>query len=136
VGGRSASRSKPAALPDAEAEELFSLLAGASPATAALRLTPKRRGSLEARVSEHGANAVRLVASWVAAGQHPRARFLRDEHGDVNTLLRPEKFAEYLEFAQAWRNGVRPPTPAARGSPGGSSDRLAVLAQLAFQEPP
>ena len=59
------------------------------------------------RVAEHGADAVRLVARWVAAGPNRMARFLRDENGDVDTLLRPKNFPRYLEMAREWQGGAR-----------------------------
>lgn len=110
TGTRESERSRRAKAPkltDELAAELFGLLRGASPLTTGAKLTPSRRGALGVRVDEHGVDAVRLVARWVAAGANDRARFLRDRNGDVDTLLRPSNFVRYLEMAQAWQGGAR-----------------------------
>lgn len=114
-------------------DELFSLLAQASPHTRGQGLTDDRRRALQARIREHGADSIRTVAAWIAAGADKRARFLRDEHGDVTTLLRPTKFPDYLDFARTWDAAGRPLTSPARPVSRGTSrqdQERALLADL------
>ena len=79
--------------------DLWAALVAWMPRPGAVKLTPARRKHLEKRVQEHGEGAVLEVATWVHTSTHDRARFLRDR-GDVDTLLRPEKFANYLGMSQ------------------------------------
>jgi hypothetical protein len=100
--------------PTTNLEALWSALTAWTPKPAAWKLTAERRKHLAARVADHGEATVYRVAEWVRTSQHDRAAFLRG-HGDVDTLLRPSKFATYAAFSdgpaqQATRNG-RPVAP-------------------------
>ena len=100
--------------------DLWAALVAWMPRPGAVKLTPARRKHLEKRVQEHGEGAVLEVATWVHTSTHDRARFLRDR-GDVDTLLRPEKFANYLGMSQqpTFLNGHATGPPA-------KSDRVAT----------
>jgi hypothetical protein len=78
--------------------DLWAALTAWTPKPAAWKLTPQRAKHLRARLGEHGQDAILAVATWVRESPHDRAGFLR-QRGDVDTLLRPEKFATYLAFA-------------------------------------
>jgi hypothetical protein len=100
--------------PTTNLEALWSALTAWTPKPAAWKLTAERRKHLAARVADHGEATVYRVAEWVRTSQHDRAAFLRG-HGDVDTLLRPSKFATYAAFSegpvqQPVRNG-RPVAP-------------------------
>jgi len=87
-------------------EAAWTALTAWTPKPAAWKLTAERRKHLTARIADHGEATVYRVAEWVRTSEHDRAAFLRG-HGDVDTLLRPGKFATYAAMSAG-------PAPAAK----------------------
>jgi hypothetical protein len=87
-------------------EAAWTALTAWTPKPAAWKLTADRRKHLTARIADHGEATVYRVAEWVRTSEHDRATFLRG-HGDVDTLLRPGKFATYAAMSAG-------PAPAAK----------------------
>ena len=79
-----------------QAWEALTAAVAASPK--AWKLTAARKRVLNARIAEHGVDAVLLVAAWAKSSCHDRADLLR-KRGDVFTLIRPSNFDNYLAFA-------------------------------------
>ena len=92
------------------------------PAKAARSLTAARRRSLGARLKDHGAEDVVMVARWLWTSKHHRAVFLRDK-GHESAIL-TGKMADYLDIAreeggetsapgldQPWKAPARIPPP-------------------------
>jgi hypothetical protein len=80
--------------------DLWMQLTAWTPSPGQWKLTDRRKQHIRARVKQHGEDAVRDVAAWVRTSNHERADFLR-KRGDVDTLLRDEKFSTYLAFARS-----------------------------------
>ena len=70
---------------------------------------------VNARLKQHGFEAMARMIRWAHRSTHSRARWLRGEHPDASealgqTLFRKSKCAEYVELSADWHEGNDRPT--------------------------
>lgn len=70
---------------------------------------------VNARLREHGFDALARMIRWAHRSTHSRARWLRGEHPDASealgqTLFRKSKCAEYVDLSADWHEGNDRPT--------------------------
>lgn len=70
------------------------------------RGTPYQRNAptgkaMNARIRQHGADAVRQVLRWYWRSRHDRAVYLRENDHVLTTLMRPDNFVTYLRMSDA-----------------------------------
>jgi len=73
---------------------------------------------VNARLKEHGYEAMARMIRWAHRSTHSRAKWLRGEHPDASealgqTLFRKSKCAEYVDLSADWHEGNDRPTATA-----------------------